>query len=142
MNGFFNIITLLHIWLNCAFEWTFISEDNYHAHFKEPKILDRTAILEEATIFILSFIVLLFSIRLSSVSISNIRSVSNKFNAGIRLNVRWHSQHVALIPSAHEVHLIIFSSNTWHSFLQNAYNRSLNMYLEISFLVIVCIYCT
>ena len=84
----------------------------YHAHFKEPKILDISAILEAATIFIpLPFRVLLFSITWSSVAISNIRSVSNRFNAGIRLNVRWHSQNVALIPSAHEVHTIIFSSN-------------------------------
>ena len=38
----------------------------YHAHFQEPKILEIFAILEVAAVFILTFRVLLFSIKWST----------------------------------------------------------------------------
>lgn len=130
-----------HIWMDF---WTYLSHyfifdrivhlsellsvrTIYHAHFKEPKILDISTILEAATIFIpLPFRVLLFSITWSSVAISNIRSVSNRFNAGIRLNVRWHSECCLDSLCTWSSHNYFFFK-PWHSFLQNAFYRSLEI---------------
>ena len=37
MNRFLNMITLLHIWQNCAFKWIFISENNLLCSFSRAQ---------------------------------------------------------------------------------------------------------
>ena len=67
----------------------------------------------------------------SSVAISNIRSVSNRSDVSIRFKVRWHSQNVHLDSlGSWSSHNYLFFKPL-HSFLQNAWYRSLDIYICI-----------